>query len=117
VFQPYPGLPLTEQAVRDGLITRAEVESPTTRPFGGNALRNPDGEAIFNLHKLFLLAVKRPELRPLLERWVRAPTAALNHPIFLGGMAWSYTQHSGVDPVRLLWEGMHWLRFFGSRVA
>ena len=115
IFQPYPGLPITDEALRQGLIAPADVTQPGTRPFDRNALANRDARAIFNLHKLFLPAVRLPALRPFLERWIRAPTGALNQPVFLAGMAWAYGQRSRVGPWRLLREGAHWLRFFAGR--
>jgi radical SAM superfamily enzyme YgiQ (UPF0313 family) len=113
VFQPYPGLPLTETAIAMGLISRPDVQRVDSRPFHGNGLAQPDSRALFNLQKLFLPIVKSPPgLDPLWKRWVRAPTGPLNRPAFLAAYAWSAARHARLDPLRLAWEGAHWLRFF-----
>jgi radical SAM superfamily enzyme YgiQ (UPF0313 family) len=115
VFQPYAGLALTEHAIREGLITRAEVEGATSRPYGHNALPLPEREALFNLQKLFGPAVLFPRLEPLLRVLVRLPGNPLFRLTFLGYQAWAYSRHARISPLRLVWEGAHLLGMYTGK--
>ncbi len=115
VFQPYPGLPLTDRAVREGRVTPEEVAGVITRPFAGNVLRQPDARALFALHLWFPALVRFPALEPFVRARLAAGPGAVDRLVFLASYAASAARRSGIDPVRLAWEGAHWLRFFGSR--
>jgi len=115
VFQPYPGLPLTDHALREGLVTADEVDGVVTRPFAGNVLRQPDARALFALHLWFPALVRWPALEPFVRGRLAEGPGSIDRLVFLASYAASAARRSGIDPVRLAWEGAHWLRFFWSR--
>ncbi len=74
VFTPYPRTPLGERCVAEGLVPEDfSFDRASAFYFGRTPLVQPDIEPVLNLQRLFAIAVKKPGLRPLLERLVRLP--------------------------------------------
>jgi len=116
VFQPYAGLPLTEQAVNDGLLERGD-DVVGTNTFANNALRNPDAERIFNLHKFFYPLARWPRLEKWLLPLTRRRPNRLFHYFWLIFYVHSYRQHTGVSRRRVAVEGLFWFRQFLSTMG
>lgn len=73
IFQPYPGLDLTQYAVEQGVLDENSASSAGHGRafFGDNVLKKPDGHALVNLQQLFCLGVRLPWLIPLIKRLCR----------------------------------------------
>jgi len=117
VFQPYAGLPLTERAVGDGLLDRNGDDVVGTNTFANNALRNPDAERIFNLHKFFYPLARWPGLEKFLLPLTRRKPNRLFHYLWLIFYVHSYRQHTGVSWRRIAVEGVFWFRQFLSTMG
>jgi radical SAM superfamily enzyme YgiQ (UPF0313 family) len=114
IFQPYAGLPITEQAIRDGLLARVDDDVIGANTFADNALRNPDAERIFNLHKFFYPLARWPRLEKILLPLTRWKPNRLFHYFWLIFYVHSYRQHTGVSRRRIALEGLFWFRQFLS---
>ncbi len=117
VFQPYAGLPLTEQAIRDGFLDRVNEDSVGFNTFGNNALYNPDANRIFNLHKFFYPLARWPWLEHVLLPLTKLRPNRVFHYVWLVFYVHSYRQHTGVSWRRVLREGVFWFRQFLSSMG
>lgn len=116
IFQPYAGLPITEYAIEKGYLAREPENEIGINTFTDNALRQPDVDRIFNLHKFFYPLARWPWLEPLLLPLTKLPKNRAFHYIFVLFYARSYMQHSRIGVIRILWEAMHWFRLFISEL-
>ena len=74
VFTPYPRTPLGERCVAEGRVREDfSFDRVSAFYFDRTPLVQPDIDAVLNLQRLFAIAVKKPGLRPLLDRLVRLP--------------------------------------------
>ncbi|NLH48612.1 MAG: B12-binding domain-containing radical SAM protein [Myxococcales bacterium] len=117
VFQPYAGLPVTERAIADGRLDRVDDAMVGFNTFADNALRNPDGRRIFNLHKFFYPLARWPWLEKIVLPLTRLPANRLFHYLFVVFYVYSYRQHTGVSWRRIAREGVHWFRQFLSTMG
>jgi len=117
IFQPYAGLPITEQAIADGLLDRCEAGVVGNNTFGDNTLNNPYGRRIFNLHKFFYPLARWPWLENILLPLTARRPNRLFHYIWVLFYVISYRQHTGVSWRRIASEGMHWFRQFVSTMG
>ena len=112
IFQPYAGLPLTETAIRQGMLEPSDAGSVGVNTFDASRLRLAQGNRIANLHKLFYPLARWPWLEPVLLPLTRLPRTRILHYVFVFFYVVSYRQHSGVGLGRLITEGMHWFGLF-----
>jgi radical SAM superfamily enzyme YgiQ (UPF0313 family) len=114
VFQPYAGLPITQQAVAEGLLDRVGDDTVGFNTFADNALVNPDARRIFNLHKFFYPLARWPRLEKVLLPATKWQPNRLFHYVFVIFYVYAYRQRTGVPRRRLIAEGAHWFRQFLS---
>jgi len=114
VFQPYAGLPITERAAAEGCLRTTAKEAVGRNTFGDNALVNPEGDRIFNLHKFFYPLARGPRLEKILLPLTKLPPNRLFHYVFVLFYVVSYRQHTGVAWRRIVREGVFWFRQFLS---
>jgi len=79
IFQPFPGTPLADYALREGFLTPQSLRTMGTSNHAGfyhtkNPLRQKDIEKVENLQSIFSLVTKFPVLYPLVK-----PVVSLRH--------------------------------------
>lgn len=116
IFQPYAGLSITSYAIKQGMLQENFDDSIGVNTFTDNTLEQPEADRIFNLHKFFYPLARWPWLEPLLLPLTKLPKNRLFHYVFVLFYAYSYIQHTGVGPLRMIWEGYHWFRLFLSEL-
>jgi len=72
IFQPFPGTPLADYALREGFLTPSSLRTMGTSEHAGfyhtkNPLKQKDIEKVENLHGVFSLVTKFPILYPLVK--------------------------------------------------
>jgi radical SAM superfamily enzyme YgiQ (UPF0313 family) len=72
IYQPFPGTPLADYALREGFLTHQSLRTMGTSEHAGfyhtkNPLRQKDIEKVVNLHGIFSLVTKFPVLYPLVK--------------------------------------------------
>lgn len=72
IFQPFPGTPLADHALREGFLTPESLSALGTSAYAGfyhtkNPLKQKDIEKIENLHGVFSLVTRFPILYPLVK--------------------------------------------------
>ncbi len=112
IFQPYPGLRLTDYAIEKGYLDEANDENVGVNTFADNVLKQPDIERIFNLHKFFYPLSRWPWLEPVVLPLTKLPANPLFHYIFVFFYVISYWQHTRTPWRRIAAEGLHWFRVF-----
>ena len=117
IFQPYAGLPITEQAISEGLLDGLHDEAIGFNTFANNALKNPDGPRIFNLHKFFYPLVRWPWLEKIILPLTKLKPNVLFHYVWVFFYVYSYRQHAQVTWRRIAVEGAHWFRQFLSTMG
>lgn len=88
VFQPYPGLDITKQARQCGLIGDLKPSEYNNSYFRSSLLEQKDIGQITNLHKIFVLAVKYPLLKPLFRVMIKLPSNFIFDIIFMMSFGW-----------------------------
>jgi radical SAM superfamily enzyme YgiQ (UPF0313 family) len=112
VFQPYPGTELGDRALREGLIRDEDKDRIGQTYFKDSVIRQENIGQIVNLHKLFLLVIRFPWLKPLVRHLIKVPPNPLYEGIFLISMA---LQHAGATHrgfLRSVVVGVYNLGFF-----
>ena len=92
IFQPYPGTPLSDYAIKKGYIPSLDVDSFDPTFFEGSMLKMKDIDAIVNLQKFFYVAVRFPWTIPIIKRVVYWPFKRVYHFIFLIFFAYRYAK-------------------------
>ncbi|OGQ92580.1 MAG: hypothetical protein A2284_06590 [Deltaproteobacteria bacterium RIFOXYA12_FULL_61_11] len=97
LFQPFPGLPLTERALALGLY----VPSPE-RPFGAfsfqtSLLELPEAQRFLNLRRLFSFGLGFPRLLPLLPLLLKLPVARFYEGVAILFFLWTYRRYHQAD--------------------
>lgn len=88
VFQPYPGLEITRRARQLGLIGLLKSSDYHSSYFRSSLLRQKDIREVVNLHKVFVLAVKLPFLRPVFRAMIKWPPNVVFDIIFMLSFGW-----------------------------
>lgn len=114
VFQPYPGLALTEYALEKKFLTPLDLKCSKFASFNDNNLRLSQAREIFNLHKFFYISVWFPFSIPIIKRLIRFPPNPIFKFIFTLCYGLSYRKHCKISIKRLIHEGRYWLNYFLS---
>ncbi len=88
VFQPYPGLEITRRARQLGLIGFLKSSDYHSSYFRSSLLRQKGIKEVVNLHKVFVLAVKFPFLRPVFRAMIKWPPNVVFDIIFMLSFGW-----------------------------
>lgn len=88
VFQPYPGLDITKRARQCGLIGDLKPSEYNNSYFRSSLLEQKDIGQITNLHKIFVLVVKYPLLKPLFRVMIKLPSNFIFDIIFMISFGW-----------------------------
>ncbi|MBI5049223.1 MAG: B12-binding domain-containing radical SAM protein [Deltaproteobacteria bacterium] len=92
IFQPYPGTPLADYAIKKGYMPSLDVDSFDPTFFEGSMLNMKDINAIVNLQKFFYVAVRFPWTIPLIKKLAYWPFRKIYHFIFLVFFAYRYAR-------------------------
>lgn len=112
VFQPWPKLEITRYALERGFITKEDLKNSRFNTFLDNNLKQKDIRQLFNLHKLFYIAVKFPYSMPIIKQLIKLPLNPVFNFLYLVCYGLSYHKHSKVNIKRIAQEGLRWFSFF-----
>lgn len=116
VFQPYPGLFLTEKLQREGSLGPVDPSGFNSTFFKGSLLKQDNIGQLANLHKFFFVVFKFPWLKPLVRLLIRLPANWFFDQIFILSYAWLALTCFRRHPLQLLAMGLGNTKiFFGDR--
>lgn len=75
LFMPYPGLAVTELALKEQIVTEGDLEKLTRPPFTRlrSVLKQKDIAIVSNIHKFSILYIRYPQLSRLFDLLVKLP--------------------------------------------
>jgi radical SAM superfamily enzyme YgiQ (UPF0313 family) len=118
IFQPYPGLPLTEKLQRDGNLGPIRSSDFCSTFFKSSILKQDNINQLVNLHKFFYVVFRFPWLKPLIQFLIRFPPNKLFEQIFILSYAWLALTCFRRHPFQLFAMGRGNAKiFFGDRGA
>jgi hypothetical protein len=100
LYQPYPLTELGEHCFERGLAERSDAVAPALSSYTCSRLRQPGIDALVNLHKFSLVAIRFPWLLPLVRKLIRLPPNALFRAFYLV----SYLLLNHRPSLRLSWR-------------
>jgi len=90
LFYPYPGTQLNSYADRNKLIDREDLLKGHVTFFKKSIIKSEHNNALSNLQKLFLYAVKFPGLFSYIKKLIQVKANIFFDLLFLAGYGWSY---------------------------
>ena len=116
VFQPYPGLPLTEKLRAEGVLPVIPLKDFDTTFFKGSVLKQANIAQLVNLHKFFFWVFKFPRLKSIVRFLIKLPPNWLFEQLFIISYAWLALSCFRRHPLQLLAMGAGNTRiFFGDK--
>ena len=114
VVMLYPGIRMTDYAIKKGLISKDDLDLLDQHPYNLhlsllalNPEQSPDAVRISNLCKFSLLAVRLPFLEPIIRLLVKLPPLNIFNAIYSLSSAWEYRKWSSRTTFwRLVYEGI-----------
>ncbi len=107
VFQPYPGLEITDLAIKQGLLKEDFNIDDIPLMSGSSILNLPNKNEMVNLERFFYFSIKAPWLFPLFRQLAKLPQNKIYEGIYKIGLLLSRykaTNYSLIDALKLGWE-------------
>jgi len=109
----YPGIRMTDYAIKKGLISKDDLNLLDQHPYNihlsllaANPERSPDIMRICNLQKFAILAIRLPFLEPIIRLLVKLPFQHAFSTIYSVCQVWEYRKWSSHTTFwRLIYEG------------
>ncbi len=104
VFVPFPGLDVTNYALKEGIITEEDFKKLSVSPYKmhRSVLKQNEIGAVENLHKFAIIAIRIPILLPLIKLIIRLPPNK--------AFDWVYNITQGLEWRK--WMRISFFRFF-----
>lgn len=107
VFQPYPGLEITDFAIKQGLLKKDFNLDDIQLMSGSTILDIKDENEIVNLERFFYASVKFPFILPMIRQLAKLPQNKIYEGVYKVGVLvsrYKATNYSLIDALKLGWE-------------
>lgn len=95
LYQPYPGTPLADYALRHGFVQQEDLNRVGVNYYRQSVIQHPDIRKIRSLHRLFPLLVRCPRALPAARRLVGLPLDSLLYLLYQLQYAFFLAERNG----------------------
>lgn len=106
LFYPYPGTELNSYADRNNLLMKEDLLRGHVTFFKKSIVKSEFNNALSNLQKFFLYAVKFPILLPFIKKMIQIKANIFFDLLFLAGYGWGYLKSERKSLFEVLRVGM-----------
>jgi anaerobic magnesium-protoporphyrin IX monomethyl ester cyclase len=115
IFQPYAGTWLAEYSIAHGYMSRDDLERLPHDFYKMSVIKQEDGNAIINLHRLFFPICKFPKLMPIFMKLIKLPHNFIYDFIFLVFYSYYIKKAQKLTSYQIAVHGLKWAKEFVRR--
>jgi len=115
IFQPYAGTWLAEYSVRNGYMTKEDFSNLPHDFYKMSVIKQNEGDAVINLHRLFFLICKFPKMMPVFMKLIRLPHNFIYDMIFLIFYAYYIKTMQKLTSYQIIIHGLKWAKEFAGK--